>query len=225
MSCTRVLRCFETSSLAPTGMILMAGGLLTLWLLWGLPSAAEAPQTALGEAERQHLQIIQATLARLGWYQGPIDGHPSLALSEALKRWMQAHGISVEEPIGDFFFYDELPQIVRLRLEAMYLAQGLTRPVRAGKKFPRDREVTMTLILTRLTQLGLYQGPIQGGPLTPAMEAALQRYMRLRGIPTIPKAPYALAVARLIDESLYSKLVEHPAAPPKNTPPLGSREQ
>lgn len=225
MSCTRVLRCLETSSLAPTGIILMAGGLLTLWLLWGLASAVDTPQVALGEAERQHLQIIQATLARLGWYQGPIDGHPSLALSGALKWWMQAHGVFVEEPIGDFSFYDELPQIVRLRLEAMYLAQGLTRPVAAAKNFPRDREVMMTLILTRLTQLRLYQGPIRGGPLTPAMEAALQRYMRLRGIPTIPNAPYTLALASLIDESLYSKLVEHSAAPPTNAPQQGSPDQ
>jgi hypothetical protein len=206
-------------------MIFMAGGLLTLWLLWGLVSAADTPQGALGEAERQHLQIIQATLARLEWYQGPIDGHPSLALSGALKRWMQAHGVSVEEPIGDFSFYDELPQIVRLRLEAMYLAQGLTRPVTAGKKFPWDRTVMMTLILTRLTQLGLYQGPIRGGPLTPAMEAALQRYMGLRDIPTIPHAPYTLALARLIDESLYSKLVENPAAPPTHAPQPGSADQ
>jgi hypothetical protein len=114
---------------------------------------------------------------------------------------------------------------LRLRLEAMYLAQGLTRPVPAGKKFPRDREVTMTLILTRLTQLGLYQSPIQGGALTPAMEAALQRYMRLRGIPTISNAPYTLAIARLIDESLHSKLVENPAAPPTNAPQLGSPDR
>ena len=35
MSCARVLQCLEISSLAPTGMIFMAGGLLTLWLLWG----------------------------------------------------------------------------------------------------------------------------------------------------------------------------------------------
>ncbi len=76
----------------------LATALLTLWLLGGLAWAADTPPPASRSIEWQHLQIIQATLARLGWYRGQIDGHPSQALNEALKRMRPPSGGTTRSP-------------------------------------------------------------------------------------------------------------------------------
>jgi peptidoglycan hydrolase-like protein with peptidoglycan-binding domain len=147
------------------------------------PPTAQQPvlsgETLLDPAVPRNAQMIQSRLAELGLYKGSIDGKWGKMSRAALKSFKEKNGLSNPES------WDKDTQILLFRganLTAQPVSVASQKPISSGLTLldpaaPLDAQ----MIQSRLAELGLYRGAIDGkwGKMS---RAALRSFKEKNGL-------------------------------------------
>ncbi len=194
--CRRTFRPWGWAALGLGSAMALAGP-------WGAPLAIAqvAPAPLLAQSlSRPTLSLgssgpavveLQAMLALLGFYAGPVDGQFQGPTQMAVMAFQQAAGIGADGVVGPVTWGQLLPAPPgSAGVSAPATTPTATAPARvptppAADPLPTLRlgatGVAVTQLQTQLQRLGFYQGAIDGdfGPQT---EAAVMRFQQQRGL-------------------------------------------
>jgi peptidoglycan hydrolase-like protein with peptidoglycan-binding domain len=137
------------------------------------PSPAYTGSSISGVQSSAAVRDAQQRLRTLGFYNGPVDGVYGTETQLALERYQRARGL---DPSGTL----NTATVAALREEPRPAPRVAAAPPPPAP-LPLDT-TNVRATQNRLTQLGFYNGPVDGvwGPST---QVALERFQRSRGLP------------------------------------------